>query len=75
MLSDIILRVCFITDLQKNLVMNFFLKQENAVFANSFPKKTVFPVRKKKKSGRVNQNERHLGSFETNGTILFCSLH
>lgn len=74
MLSDIILRVCFITDLQKNLLMNFFLKQENAVFANSFPKKTVFPVRKKK-SGRVNQNERSLGSFETNGTILFCSLH
>lgn len=28
--------------------MNFFLKQENAVFASSFPKKTVFPVRKKK---------------------------
>lgn len=25
--------------------------------------------------GQINQNKKSLGFFETNGSILFCSLH
>lgn len=63
MLSNIILRVWFIMDPQKNLVVKFgvFLTRKMQFLQIIFLEK-FFPARGK----NINQNEKSLGSFEIN---------